>query len=330
MPASVTGLTMLMAAIAGAALIVAQAAPAGLLVSPTRPYMGNGNPAVRIQQSAYPRVATGTDDVSVRIDAPPQRIVSQSWATDDFLYAVVPPERVVGVSEAAYLERISNLTDIVQRHRPIVSNDIERVLRVHPDLVLTPAEARADIPGLLRQAGVPVYRNFTMFETLASIEAHLRLIGYLTGEDARADAAAQRFHDVIARAAGRRPAGARTPRVLGFNATYSYGAQTLFTDIMRVLGAENLAATHGFAGYDRLTDEHIVRWDPEWIVTGADAGAVEQTRARLLARPSIAATTAAKRGQILIYEYRIFLPLSPSVATFVDALSRALYEERPS
>lgn len=320
----------LIVAIACAAVLVARAAPAGLIVAPTRPYMGNGNQAVRTEQSAYPRSATGADDVRVTISAPPRRIVSQSWATDDFLYAVVPPERVVGVSEAAYLERISNLTELVQRHKPVVSTDVERVLRADPDLVLTPADARADMPGLLRQAGVPVYRSFTMFETLDSIEAHIRLVGYLTGEDVRAEAAAVNFRDVIVRAAARRPAGARPPRVMGFNAAYSYGAQTLFSDIVRVLGAENLAATHGFAGYDRLTEEHIVRWDPEWIVTGADAGAVEQTRARLLARPSIAATTAAKLGQIAIFEYRVFLPLSPSVATFVDELSRTLYGEGSS
>lgn len=320
----------LIVALAGAALVVDRAAPASLIVAPTPPFAGNGNPAVRIEASAYPRAATGADGVRMIIAAPARRIVSQHWSSDEFLYAVVPPERIIGVSEASYLEGISNVTAIVQHHRPIVAIDAEQVLRAAPDLVLAPADARADVPALLRQAGLPVYRTFTMFETLDSIEAHIRLIGYLTGEDARAEAQALAFRATITQAAARRPAGARPPRVMGFNAAYSYGAHTLFSDILRVLGAENIAATHGFLGYDRVTDEHIVRWDPEWIVTGANADAVERTRASLLARPAIAATTAAKRGQIVIFENRVFLPLSPFSARFVAALSRAFYPQTRS
>jgi iron complex transport system substrate-binding protein len=315
----------LVAAIACAGVVVDRVTPASLVASPTRPYQGHGNSAVRMEQRAYPRSAIGADDVRMSIGASPRRIVSQYGSTDEFLYSVVPPERVVGVSEAAYLEGLSNVTDLVRRHRPVVALDPEQVLRARPDLVLTPADARSDIPALLREAGVPVYRIYTMFETLESIEAHIRLIGYLTGEDARADAEATRFHDTVVRAAARRPTGIRPPRVMGLNATYSYGRETLFTDILRVLGAENVAATNGFVSYDRVTDEHIVRWDPEWIVAGSDAEGIEETHARLLARPAIAATTAAKRGQIVVFDYRVFLPLSPFTARFVETLAATLY-----
>lgn len=328
-------LAALMIAIVAAAVVVSRAAPADLIVSPTRPYQGHGNPTVRMEGTplgvptsephAYPRAATGSDDVRVRVDRQPRRIVSQHWSTDDFLYAIVPPERIVGVSEASYLERISNVTDIVKRYQPVVANDVERVLRAQPDLVFTPSDARSDIPALLRRAGVPVYRSYTMFETLDSIEEHIRLVGYLTGEDARAEAEAHRFRETLTRAAARRPEGIAPPRVLGFNAYYTYGSQTLFADILRRLGAENVAATHGLLSYDRVSDEHIVRWDPEWIVTGADAGQSEAVRARLLERPTIASTTAGRLGQVIVFEYRVFLPLSPLSARFADALSQALY-----
>jgi iron complex transport system substrate-binding protein len=121
----------------------------------------------------------------------------------------------------------------------------------------------------------------------------------------------------------------RAPRVLGLGGTYSYGSQTLMTDILRVLGAENVAATHGLVGYDRVTDEHIVRWNPEWIIAGADRGQVRAVRARLLANPAIAATDAAQHDQIVVLENHVFLPLSPFTAALVDALSLAFYGERP-
>ena len=241
------------------------------------------------------------------------------------LYTVVPPQRVVGVSETAYDVGVSNVIDIVERYRPAVTGNPERVLQLGPDLVFTPASARADVTSLLRHAGLPVYRIYTMFETLASIEAHLRLVGYLTGEDDRADDEVRRFRSSIARAVARKPAGAAAPEVLGLGGSYSYGSRTLFADILRVLGAENVAARHGLVGYDGITDEHIVRWNPAWIVAGADRGAVERTRAQMLANPAIAVTRAAKDGHVIVLEHQIFQPLSPFTAQLVEALSEALY-----
>jgi iron complex transport system substrate-binding protein len=147
----------------------------------------------------------------------------------------------------------------------------------------------------------------------------------LTGEDTRAAAEVERFRTTIRRAVARRPAGTRSLRVLGLGRSYSYGAKTLFTDILRTLGAENVAATHGLVGYDRVTDEHIVRWDPEWIVAGADRGTADQVRAQLIAMPSVASTTAARAGHIVVLDNNVFLPLSPFATELVDALATALY-----
>jgi iron complex transport system substrate-binding protein len=318
-------LVTLVGVVIAASIVVGYLTPKSLLPRPERPFAGYGNRGVRIGGFSFPREATGADDVRTRIESVPRRLVSQSMSADEYLYSIVPPDRVVGVSETAYQERISNVYHLARRYMAVVASDPERVLRADPDLILTPAEARSDVPGLFRAAGVPVYRIYTMFPTLASIEAHIRLVGYLTGEDARAEAEARRFHAAVQRAAGRRPTDRPAPRVMGFGGIYSYGSDTLFHDILRVLGAENVAATHGFIGYDRVTDEHIVRWDPEWIVAGADRGLVELVRAKLLARPAIAATTAARRGQILVLENHIFLPLSPFTSRLVEALADALY-----
>jgi iron complex transport system substrate-binding protein len=323
-----SGLAALVVAMAGAGIVVHRVAPVSMFRTHERPFAGYGDARVRTGQVSYPRQAIGADDTRVTIGAKPERIVSQAWAADEFLYTVVPPERIVGISESAYQDRISNVFELARRYRPVVANDPERVLRADPDLVLTPVEARSDVPGLLRAAGIPLYRIYTTFQTLRSIEEHIRLIGYLTGEDARAELEIVRFREAIERAAARKPAAAPAPRVLGLGGTYSYGSQTLMTDILRVLGAENVAATNGMVGYDRVTDEHIVRWNPEWIVAGADRGQVAAVRQRLLASPAIAATAAAEHGQILVLENNVFLPLSPFTAAFVDALSLAFYGER--
>jgi iron complex transport system substrate-binding protein len=318
-------LTTFAIALGVAGAIAQHGTPTALVPPPLRPDAGYGRADVRAESSLYPRHATGADDVRTAIALPPRRIVSQHMSADEFLYSIVPPDRVVGVSETAYDARISNVSVLARRYRPVVASDVERVLLSNPDLVLTPASMRSDVPGLFRQAGIPVYRMFTMFETLDSIEAHIRLVGYLTGEDDRAAAEVERFRATIRRAVARRPAGARSLRVLGLGRSYSYGVRTLFTDIVRTLGAENVAAAHGLVGYDRVTDEHIVRWDPEWIVAGADRGMADQVRAQLIAMPAVASTTAARLGHIVVLDNSVFLPLSPFTAELVDALATAFY-----
>jgi iron complex transport system substrate-binding protein len=274
---------------------------------------------------AYPREAVGADGVHTRIARVPRRIVSQFWSIDEYLYAIVPPERIVGVSETAYLEASSNVLPFVNRFHPVIATDPEVVLRANPDLVLTDESARWELPGLLRQAGVPVHRIYSRFETLQAIEDNIRLMGYLTGEDARAETVRQDFPATIAHAAAMRPAGLPAPRVLGMGGAYTYGRDTLFNDVLRVLGAENVAATHGFVGYDGVTDEYIARWDPDWIIAGANRGQAAAVRAQLLARPAVATTSAARLGHVVVIENDVFYAMSPYTAQLVETLAGVLY-----
>jgi ABC-type hemin transport system substrate-binding protein len=321
--------TMLVASVLVAlATMAAASAPPDLLPSPARPFDGYGSPAVRIESPTFPRYATGADGVRVRVERVPRRIVSMDSQADEFLAAVVPPERIVGVSQTAFKPSVSNVLGLVRRQRPVAATNVEAVLLTNPDLVISPMSAAAEQVGLLRHAGVPVYRLFTMFDTLDSIEAHIRLFGYLTGEAEHATTEIQRFRGAIERAVAMRPEGIAPPRVLGLGGAYSYGRNTLFTDILRRLGAENLASTHGLLGYDRVSAEQIVEWDPEWIVAGAAAGHEADVRAQLLRQPAIAATRAASTGRIVIFDNRVFLPLSPNTSRLVEGLADALYGGR--
>jgi len=294
-------------------------------LGPTLATTGYGKAATQPGPRGYPRQTVDSDGVIVRIERKPSRIVSQYWSIDEYLYAVVPPERVVGVSESAYLPNVSNVLHQVLRFQPRVASTPENVLRLHPDLIVVSSSSSSDLTSLLRTTGIPVYRMFINFTTLAQIEEYIRLTGYLTGEDDAAETAAKKFHEDIERAKSMRPANVRPPRILGMGGQYSYGANTLFNDVVRAVGGVNIAAENGLVGYDLVTGEQIARWNPEWIVAGADHDAMEQTRARILADPAVALTEAGKRGQILVLENRTFLPMSPFSTIRATALAEALW-----
>ena len=274
----------------------------------------------------YPRDAVDSNGFRVRIAKPPRRIVSQYWSIDEYLYAVVPPERVVGVSESAYVRGASNLSDLIARFHPVIAADPEQILRQSPDLVLVSADSSSDLSALLSSSGIPVFRMFIDFRTLDQIEEYIRLTGYLTGEDERAEAVAQRFRAEVKHAQALRKQDARAPRVLGMSGDFCYGSHTLFDDIVKTVGGSNVASANGLQGYELVNTEQIVRWNPEWIVTGADADNIERTKQRLLADPAIQLTDAARSGHVLVLDNRVFLPMSPFASRRVTALAEALWK----
>jgi iron complex transport system substrate-binding protein len=295
---------------------------AGLQIN--RASAGLHGAAIRTGPAEYPRVAVDSD-FTVRVARPARRIVSQYWSIDEYVYSVAPPERVVAVSESAYLPNISNVYREVQKFRPVIATDPERVLRLDPDLLLVSSTSRADFCALVRSTGAPIYRVFTTFTTLAQVAETIRLTGYLTGEDEAAAKEVNRFWNEIERAKGRRKPGARPPRILGFSGHSSYGTETLFDDVVRTLGGINVGAQGGLKGYDAINSEQIVRWNPEWIVAGADLGKTGQVLASLMADPAIAITPAARAGHILVFEFNVFLPTSPFTTILVNAIAEAIY-----
>ncbi len=228
------------------------------------------SPVIRTGAAAYPREAIDSDAFAVRIANPARRIVSQYWSIDEFAYSVVPPDRVIAVSENSYVERVSNVYDLVQRYRPAIATDPERILRLDPDLVMVSNTSRADFCAIVRAAQVPIYRTFTALTTLAQIPETLRLTGYLTGEDQAASDQIGLFWNEVNRAKARRPSNAPHPRILGYSGGYGYGRGTFFDDIVHTLGGINVASN--FQGYGQVNSEQIVHWNPEWIITGADKG----------------------------------------------------------
>lgn len=286
-----------------------------------------GRATVRTGVPAYPRESWDSAGVRVRIPAKPHRIVSKYWSIDELVYRIVPPEHVVAVSDSAYARQYSNVYSLAERYRPAVATDPERVLRVNPDLVLVSSSDRSNFASMIEQAGVPVYRMYTMFTTLDQIEEHIRLTAYLTGEAERGEAEARRFRGEIDRARRMRPAHARPPKLLGLGGSYySYGSDTLFHDIVKTAGGVNVGAEHGLKGYDSVNTEFIARSNPEWIVAGADPGKIDQVRRKLLSDPGTAVTDAVRNGHVLVFENRVFLPMSPYSTLLVTALAEALWK----
>jgi iron complex transport system substrate-binding protein len=317
---------LILLAVAGAiAAAVDRLIPPAELAGISRSSSEYGSPEIRTGTDAYPRQAVDSDGFTVRINHPARRIVSQYWSIDEFVYSVVPPERVVAVSPMAYEQSFSNVIGQVQQFHPAIADDVETVLRRDPDLVLVSNSATADLCALIRSTGIPLYRAYTNFTSLRQVAETIRLTGYLTGDDAGAERALTRFRAELAKARSMRLPGAARPRILGYEGGYCNGRGTLFDDVVKTIGGVNVAAEGGLSGPDSVSTEQIIRWNPEWIVTGANRGQSKATLTRLLADPGIALTQAARNGHVLVFENNVYQPMSPFTTQLMTRMAEAIY-----
>ena len=212
-----------------------------------------------------------------------------------------------------------------EMYHPAITTDPEVVLKLDPDLLLISSSGRADFTDLLRKAGSPAFRMFTDFTSLDEIDRAILLTGYLTGNDSSAARVHQQFQETIRRARSRKPESVASPRILGYGTGFSYGDQTIFDDVVRVIGGINIGAQNGLHGYSPISTEQIVVWNPEWIVSGAARGTGPTVLKRLLDDPAIAQTTAARKGHVLVLDNNVFLPMSPFTTLLIEALSETIY-----
>jgi iron complex transport system substrate-binding protein len=314
------------------ALILGMALGLELVQATTRPfeiyvrYGSYGGPKFDTGSFSYPRMADDSEGYVLKLERPVRTVASQYWSIDEYVYTIAPPEDVVAVSQSAYDHSFSNVFHWAEIFRPAVATDPEVILKLNPDLLLVSSDARADFTQLLRAVGTPIFRTYTSFTKLDEVRRTIRLVGYLTGRDAEAIQADMEFEEAIHRAQSRKSPNAPAPRILGYSGGYSYGDQTLFDDIVRTLGGVNVGAENGLHSYAPLNTEQILRWDPEWIVSGAARGQSEAVLRRLMNDPAIAPTTAGRKGQIVVLENNVFLPMSPFTTLILGALGDALYQ----
>jgi iron complex transport system substrate-binding protein len=267
----------------------------------------------------FPRTVTDGAGRSLRLPAKPVRIVSQALASDEMLFPMVAPERLVGLSALSRDPKYSNVVSEAARHPAPSIESPEDIVRLRPDLIFVTTFSRAETVQILEATGAPVYR-LANFDDLDGVIANLRRIGATVGEEAAAERMVaemqRRLAAVTTRRAGRPPL-----RVLSFSGGFTAGRGTTFDDIVRRAGAINEASARGIEKFPRLSEEQVLAWNPDVLVAGALPGEDEAVRRRLLTGPGTGQTTAGRRHQIVVIETRRLLAVSQFVVDTVERLA---------
>ena len=114
---------------------------------------------------------------------PPERIICLTEETVETLYLLGEDARIVGVS--GYAVRPPRVRREKPRVSAFISADIDKILALEPDLVLTFSDLQADIVAELIRRGVAVHA-FNQRD-LAGIFAMMRTLGALVGAGEKAE-----------------------------------------------------------------------------------------------------------------------------------------------
>ncbi len=221
--------------------------------------------ATRIEGDRFPKRLIDPAGAMQSIPAPPQRIVSTILSGDHMLTALVPPDRLAGVTYLVDDPSISNIIGVVPPSVPRLHAEIETLLALQPDLVLVAGYTRAETARLLVAANIPVLRLHA-FASFRDVMDNIRTLGAAVGA---APKAAQVIDDMRQRidAVAQRVGGRQRPRVLYYApAGYTMGAETLIDEMIQQAGGINVAREMQLIGTIKLQQEVMLHLAPDVIV----------------------------------------------------------------
>jgi iron complex transport system substrate-binding protein len=257
-----------------------------------------------------------TDDrgVTVRLERPPQRIVSLLPSLTETVCALGECRRLVGV------DRYSNHPESVRRLPQVgggLDPSIEGVVALRPDVVLiassAPAAQRLEALGLKVLALEP--------RSLADVQRITGVLGQLL-DVPQAQQLWQAMDAGLAEAARTLPPGARSTRVyFEVGAGPCAAATTSFIgELLQRLGVQNIIGPE-LGPFPKINPEFVVRADPDVILIG------ERNAQGLRQRPGWAGIRALRESRVCVFgeaETDVLVRPGPRIAEAARLLARCI------
>ncbi|MBW1645236.1 MAG: ABC transporter substrate-binding protein, partial [Deltaproteobacteria bacterium] len=244
----------------------------------------------------YRRETFHRRQATIRLAAPPRRLIPHAVGTSEILWAICPRSRILMFNELTADPRFSVIAaEVKGRCRLFNSRQSELVIAARPDLVLTVAFSSAAFITRLRQAGIPTF-DLGSPDSLPSITREIKVLGRLLGEEGNAEALLETMAAEQARLRAALPAGDKPLRLLYYDlGGYIPGRASNFTSLCRLIGAVNVGAEQGVVSWKQVDHETLLRWDPDLIIVPHESGLA----ASLARDPLLRHARAVRSGRLL-------------------------------
>lgn len=200
--------------------------------------------------------------------AGPGRVVSTFLCTDEYVFRLLPRERIAALSYEALDRRpvVSTIADAA-RGMPVIRPSTESVAALKPDLVVMYAGTNARLRFNLKRMNIPVL-DVPWANSLAEVRAITRMLGERLGEPARAAALLNGMDRKIAEARSHAP---QPPvRTILYQPNGYAIASGVTDEIMRLSGTVNAAPQNALTRNGQLPVEAVVDAAPELLILGGE------------------------------------------------------------
>lgn len=255
---------------------------------------------------------------TVRLAAPPSRIVSLTPATTELLFAIGAGSRLVGrTTWDTWPAEARAVPDLGAGIRP----NVEAVLGARPDLVLLYASGdNRAAAQRLRALGVPTASY--KVDRIADFQRVTLALGQLTGEAARArdvvDSVRATLDRVRARTAPLRKVSLVFP--LWDSPLLVAGGGSFLTELVEIAGGRNVYAGLP-APSPQVAFEDLVRRDPDAVLTGP------LPARRYAADARWRALRAVREGRILVVDTMLVIRPAARLGEAAESIARLLHPD---
>lgn len=282
--------------------------------------------ASRIEGTDFPFRIFDPTGATQMLSAPPQRIASAGYASDEALMLLVDQDRVVTVTEGVELKAIHNAYGYYSPQIPRNNGELEKLIATQPDIVLVMDTKPAEQVKMLIAAGIVVVR-FSFYVSFEQVDHNFRQLAALLDVMPKADTVLADMWARLARV-GNAVAGTSRPRVLSYGMSgHTTGKGTLNDDMIIRAGGLNVANETGQVGSIKLPQELAIALQPDVIITG-DFGGGEAFRDYLYSATAWQDVPAIRDRRIYIYKSSWGTTGSPFRALAVEQIAGFLHPER--
>ena len=282
--------------------------------------------ATQVVGQDFPKRLIDPSGTPQMLAGPPLRILSAVLASDEILTALVPPERLAGVTYLVDEPGVSDVAKLLPPGLPRIHAEAETILALRPDLVVLASYTRATAVRLLVSAGVPVMR-FQWYRSFVDIMNSIRMLAAAVGADGNGARLVDDMRQRIAEVEGRTQGLAR-PRVLYYGGGYSAGEDTLIDAMITLAGGHNVARDVDLRGQGRLPLEVAVSLRPEVILVSAwEPGAGDDSGAAFVHHPVWADVPAVREGRVYGIKGAWLSSVSHYSVKALEAIARVLHPE---
>jgi iron complex transport system substrate-binding protein len=248
---------------------------------------------------------------------PPGRIVCLTEETVETLYLLGEQDRIVGIS--GYVVRPPQARREKPRVSAFTSANIDKILALKPDLVLTFSDLQADIVADLIRCGLNVH-GFNQ-RTVAGILDMIRMLGAIVDAGERAEELVTTLEAGLVQARTRAERSPKRPRVFfeEWDNPLISGIGWV-SELIEIAGGIDIFADlkNQRAAKDRIVRmDEVVERAPDLII-GSWCGKKFRPE-RVAARPGFAQIPAVQRQDV--YESKSSVILQPGPAALTDGLA---------